>query len=108
MGKIILVLPPRLQDASHQLPVDAFREGGEVEKKVHHILHGMGMKVYDGYRLLGIQQDNRERLKALILEDHTGGKDAPPPADEAKPEAKGAHAEAPVPAGLKKDIKASC
>lgn len=71
--KIILVLPPRLQDASHQLPIDAFYEGDEVEKKIHHILQAMDMKVYDGYKLLGIQQDNRERLKALILEEHEGG-----------------------------------
>jgi len=70
--KIILVLPPRLQDASQQLPVDAFYEGDEVEKKIHHILLSMNMKVYEGYKLLGIQQDNRERLKALVLEDHTG------------------------------------
>jgi len=101
--KIILVLPPRLKDASHQLPVDAFREGGEVEKKVHHILKGMGMKVYDGYRLLGIQQDNRERLKALILEDHTDGTDTVAAADEAqaaKP------AEAAPTSGMKKDMKA--
>jgi len=105
--KIILVLPPRLQDASHQLPVDAFGEGGEVERKVHHILQGMGMKVYDGYKLLGIQQDNRERLKALILEDHTDGKDTPAPVDESSQAPKGGHAaEAPAPTGLKKDIKA--
>mmetsp|Transcript_104630 Transcript_104630/g.197075 ORF Transcript_104630/g.197075 Transcript_104630/m.197075 type:complete len:1537 (-) Transcript_104630:70-4680(-) len=71
--KIILVLPPRLQDASHQLPIDAFYEGDEVEKKIHHILQSMDMKVYDGYKLLSIQQDNRERLKALILEEHEGG-----------------------------------
>jgi len=68
--KIILVLPPRLKDASHQLPVDAFAEGDEVETKIHDILKSMNMKVYEGYKLLGIQQDNRERLKALILEDH--------------------------------------
>eukprot|EP00927_Polykrikos_kofoidii_P026521 TRINITY_DN23591_c0_g1_i1.p1 TRINITY_DN23591_c0_g1~~TRINITY_DN23591_c0_g1_i1.p1 ORF type:complete len:1577 (+),score=347.68 TRINITY_DN23591_c0_g1_i1:82-4731(+) len=68
--KIILVLPPRLKDASHQLPVDAFQENDEVEQKIHHILQVMEMNVYDGYKLLGIQQDNRERLKALILEEH--------------------------------------
>jgi len=68
--KIILVLPPRLQDASRQLPVDAFYEGDEVEKKIHHILDNMGLKVFQGYRLLGIQQCNRERLKSLIFEDH--------------------------------------
>jgi hypothetical protein len=104
--KIILVLPPRLKDASHQLPVDAFREGGEVEKKVHKILHGMGMKVYDGYRLLGIQQDNRERLKALILEDHTDGNDAAAPADESSQAPKGVQADAPALSSAKKDIKA--
>lgn len=71
--KIILVLPPRLKDASHQLPVDAFQEGDEVERKIHGILERMDMKVYDGYKLISIQQDNRERLKALVLEDHTGG-----------------------------------
>jgi len=103
--KIILVLPPRLKDASHQLPVDAFREGGEVEKKVHGILHRMGMKVYDGYRLLGIQQDNRERLKALILEDHTDGKDAAAPVDESSQAPKGTEKE-PVASSVKKDIKA--
>jgi len=97
--KIILVLPPRLKDASHQLPVDAFREGGEVEKKVHKILDGMGMKVYDGYKLLGIQQDNRERLKALILEDHSDGADYM--SDE--PSAKGGDGDSP---SVKKDIKA--
>eukprot|EP00928_Gymnodinium_smaydae_P086928 TRINITY_DN71311_c0_g1_i1.p1 TRINITY_DN71311_c0_g1~~TRINITY_DN71311_c0_g1_i1.p1 ORF type:complete len:1571 (+),score=434.65 TRINITY_DN71311_c0_g1_i1:635-4714(+) len=70
--KIILVLPPRLQDASHQLPVDAFAEGDEVERKIHEILVNMEMNVYDGYKLLGIQQDNRERLKALLLEEHCG------------------------------------
>jgi hypothetical protein len=101
--KIILVLPPRLRDASHQLPVDAFREGGEVEKKVHCILKGMGVRVYDGYRLLGIQQDNRERLKALIVEDHTGGKENQAPPDESAQAAKGA--EQPT-TGIKKDIKA--
>merc|ERR1719217_1942151 len=104
--KIILVLPPRLKDASHQLPVDAFREGGEVEKKVHKILHGMGMKVYDGYRLLGIQQDNRERLKALILEDHTDGTDAAAPSDESSQAPKGVQADAPALSSAKKDIKA--
>eukprot|EP00929_Paragymnodinium_shiwhaense_P013279 TRINITY_DN121142_c0_g1_i1.p1 TRINITY_DN121142_c0_g1~~TRINITY_DN121142_c0_g1_i1.p1 ORF type:complete len:1535 (-),score=494.46 TRINITY_DN121142_c0_g1_i1:571-5175(-) len=71
--KIILVLPPRLQDASQQLPVDAFHEGDEVERKIHAILKGMEINVYDGYKLLGIQQDNRERLKACILEEHLGG-----------------------------------
>uniref|UniRef100_A0A7S0B3V8 CFAP61 dimerisation domain-containing protein n=1 Tax=Pyrodinium bahamense TaxID=73915 RepID=A0A7S0B3V8_9DINO len=70
--KIILVLPPRLQDASQQLPVDAFYEGDEVERKIHHILESMDIRVYEGYRLLGIQQDNRERLKALLLEEHSG------------------------------------
>jgi len=100
--KIILVLPPRLKDASHQLPVDAFREGGEVEKKVHGILDRMGMKVYDGYRLLGIQQDNRERLKALILEDHTDGNVTAAPADDSSQAPKGADAATSV----KKDIKA--
>lgn len=69
--KIILVLPPRLQDDSQQLSVDAFYAGDEVEIKIHNILKSMDMKVYEGYSLLGIQQDNRQRLKALILEDHT-------------------------------------
>jgi hypothetical protein len=69
--KIVLVLPPRLADASHQLPVDAFSEGDEVESKIHDILRSMEMHVYDGYKLLDIRQDNRERLKALILEEHT-------------------------------------
>jgi len=71
--KIILVLPPRLKDASHQLPVDAFNEGDDVEMKIHKILKNMKMKVYEGYNLLGIQQDNRLRLKALILEEHGAG-----------------------------------
>jgi len=104
--KIILVLPPRLKDASHQLPVDAFIEGGETERKIHSVLENMGMKVYDGCKLLGIQQDNRERLKALILEDYTEGRDVASPVDEApSPEKKGAHAEAHPPAGMKKEIK---
>merc|ERR1719277_2218704 len=76
--KIILVLPPRLQDASQQLPVDAFYEGDEVEKKIHHILGSMNMKVYEGYKLLSIQQDNRDRLKALILEEHSNKTGATP------------------------------
>jgi hypothetical protein len=106
--KIILVLPPRLQDASHQLPVDAFYEGDEVEKKIHLILENMGMKVYDGYRLLGIQQDNRERLKALILEDHTSGSRTPvAPSEDGSQAAKGSHVESnPVGARLKEGIKA--
>jgi len=69
--KIILVLPPRLEeDAQHGLAVDAFAVADEVEQKIHHILKSMDIKVYDGYKLLGIQQDNRDRLKALVLEDH--------------------------------------
>jgi hypothetical protein len=82
--KIILVLPPRLADASHQLPVDAFQESDVVESKIHFILQSMGVKVYDGYKLLGVQQDNRERLKALVLEDHS---DSAPggPADPTSP-----------------------
>lgn len=106
--KIILVLPPRLKDASHQLPVDAFYEGDEVEKKIHNILESMGMKVYDGYKLLGIQQDNRERLKALILEDHTaGGKSANATSDDGSQADKKAHVDQnPVAARLKDGIKA--
>jgi len=75
--KIILVLPPRLEDASQGLPVDAFHVGDEVEKKIHGILASMDMKVYDGYKLLDIQQDNRERLKALILEEQRGDDENP-------------------------------
>lgn len=75
--KIILVLPPRLQDSKQGLSVDAFYEGDEVEKKTHSILVTMGLQVYEGYKLLGIAQDNRERLKALILEDHNGGEVVP-------------------------------
>lgn len=71
--KIILVLPPRLQDASQQLPVDAFYQGDEVESKIHNILKSMNMRVYEDYKLLGIQQDNRLRLKALLLEEHGQG-----------------------------------
>merc|ERR1711971_1264900 len=71
--KIILVLPPRLQDASQQLPVDAFYDGDEVEAKIHNILKSMDIKVYEDFSLLGIQQDNRHRLKALILKDHSAG-----------------------------------
>jgi len=74
--KILLVLPPRLKDASHQLPVDAFAEGDEVEEKIHTILKNMNMKVYEGFKLLGIQQDNRLRLKALVLEEHGVGDEA--------------------------------
>ena len=33
-------------------------------------------QVYEGYRLLGIQQCTRGRLKGLILEDHNGGSGA--------------------------------
>lgn len=33
------------------------------------------MQVYEGFNLLGIQQDNRLRLKALILEDKSSGED---------------------------------
>jgi len=33
--------------------------------------------LYEGYKLLGIAQDNRERLKALILEDYNGGEVIP-------------------------------
>mmetsp|Transcript_34298 Transcript_34298/g.80184 ORF Transcript_34298/g.80184 Transcript_34298/m.80184 type:complete len:1541 (+) Transcript_34298:74-4696(+) len=69
--KIILVLPPRLEeDAQHGLAVDAFTPEDEVEQKIHHILKSMDIKVYDGYKLLGIQQDNRDRLKALVLEEY--------------------------------------
>ncbi|CAJ1408184.1 unnamed protein product [Effrenium voratum] len=70
--KIILVLPPRQQQEKGKqvLSVDAFYEGDEVEKKIHSILDTMGLKVYEGYRLLGIQQCTRGRLKGLILEDH--------------------------------------
>ncbi|CAE7291623.1 CFAP61 [Symbiodinium sp. CCMP2456] len=83
--KIILVLPARLQaqaTAQQGLSVDAFYEGDEVEKKIHHILETMGLKVYEGYRLLGIQQCTRDRLKGLILEDQNGGEVAPRPAEE--------------------------
>lgn len=67
--KIIMVLPPRMEDDATQLPVDAFYEGDEVEDKIHSILEAKGIKVHENYRILGIQQDNRQRLKALILED---------------------------------------
>eukprot|EP00931_Biecheleriopsis_adriatica_P091341 TRINITY_DN65224_c0_g1_i1.p1 TRINITY_DN65224_c0_g1~~TRINITY_DN65224_c0_g1_i1.p1 ORF type:complete len:1519 (+),score=374.86 TRINITY_DN65224_c0_g1_i1:69-4625(+) len=78
--KIILVLPPRLQESSKQgLSVDAFYEGDAVEEKIHHILATMGLKVYEGYKLLDIQQDTRHRLKSLVLEDHSGAEPAPPP-----------------------------
>mmetsp|Transcript_23333 Transcript_23333/g.59574 ORF Transcript_23333/g.59574 Transcript_23333/m.59574 type:complete len:1536 (-) Transcript_23333:72-4679(-) len=83
--KIILVLPPRLKDASHQLPVDAFSDGDEVEAKIHEIVKSMNMKVYEGYNLLGIQQDNRERLKALLLEEHDHPGRPPPPEVEEPP-----------------------
>merc|ERR1740138_638095 len=76
--KIILVLPPRLKDSSHQRPVDAFNEGDEVERKIHGLLTNMGVQVYEDYKLLDIQQDNRKRLKALVLEETAG-----PRADEA-------------------------
>lgn len=79
--KIILVLPSRSQEAQG-LSVNAFYEGDEVEKKIHHILESMGLKVYEGYRLLGIQQCTRGRLKGLILEDHNGGEVVPLPAEE--------------------------
>jgi len=87
--KIILVLPPRLQDASHQLPVDAFYEGDPVEEKIHSNLLAMEMKVYDGYKLLGVQQDNRDRLKSLSLEEHPNT-NRPETADaEANPDPEG-------------------
>ncbi|CAK8994403.1 Cilia- and flagella-associated protein 61 (CFAP61) (Flagellar-associated protein 61) [Durusdinium trenchii] len=85
--KIILVLPPRLQESQQGLSVDAFFEGDEVEKKIHHILETMGLKVYEGYRLLGIQQCTRGRLKGLVFEDHNGGAVVPlPPEDTAERE----------------------
>lgn len=71
--KIILVLPARDKDASRQLQVDAFYEGDVVEEKIHGILEAMGLKVYENYKILGIQQCIRQRLKALILEDQNGG-----------------------------------
>uniref|UniRef100_A0A7S1WTM7 CFAP61 dimerisation domain-containing protein n=1 Tax=Alexandrium catenella TaxID=2925 RepID=A0A7S1WTM7_ALECA len=83
--KIVLVLPPRLRDASQQLPVDAFYEGDEVERKVHEILRSMSVRVYEGYRLLGVRQDNRERLKALLLEERT--EEFPRPPEEQAPDA---------------------
>lgn len=68
--KIILVLPPQQEDTSQGLPNGAFCDGDEVEEKIHEILQSMNMKVFHGYKLLGIVQDNRERLKRLILEEH--------------------------------------
>jgi len=79
--KIILVLPKRLEDSKQGFSVDAFHEGDAVEEKIHDILQKMGLKVYEGYKLLGIQQCTRERLKALILEDQNGGEVAPAAAD---------------------------
>ncbi|CAK9007974.1 unnamed protein product [Durusdinium trenchii] len=69
-------------------------QGDEVEKKIHHILETMGLKdrdrrraVYEGYRLLGIQQCTRGRLKGLVFEDHNGGAVVPlPPEDTAERE----------------------
>jgi hypothetical protein len=43
----------------------------------------MGISLFDGYRLVGVQQDNRERLKALVLADTTGN-DVPPSAPGAR------------------------
>lgn len=87
--KIILVLPPRLKDSSHQRPVDAFDEGDEVERKIHGLLTNMGVQVYDDYKLLDIQQDNRKRLKALVLEETAGPRageaEAPAEGDAARP-----------------------
>lgn len=81
--KIILVLPSRSQESQQgDISVNAFYEGDEVEKKIHHILETMGLKVYEGYRLLGIQQCTRGRLKGLIFEDHNGGEVVPLPAEE--------------------------
>jgi len=64
--KIILVLPPENEQTPGQ---HNFKQGGEVECKIHSILEEMDIKVYEGCRLLGIQQDNRERLKTLVLEE---------------------------------------
>lgn len=104
--KIILVLPPRQQD-SHELPIESFRAGGEVESKIHRILSAMGLKVYDGYRLLGIQQDNRDRLKALILEEHSSAsRTAAAPSDDGSQAGKAAHADGAAPTSMKKELKA--
>ncbi|OLQ09037.1 hypothetical protein AK812_SmicGene7407 [Symbiodinium microadriaticum] len=66
-----LLLRQAQATAQQGLSVDAFYEGDEVEKKIHHILETMGLKVYEGYRLLGIQQCTRDRLEV-----------APRPAEE--------------------------
>merc|ERR1719426_108682 len=79
--KILLVLPPRGEEDN--LCVDAFAERDVVEEKIHKILAEMGISLFDGYRLVGVQQDNRERLKALVLADTTGN-DVPTPAPGAR------------------------
>merc|ERR1719426_115767 len=79
--KILLVLPPRGDEDN--LCVDAFADGDVVEGKIHKILSEMGISLFDGYRLVGVQQDNRERLKALVLADTTGS-DVPPSAPGAR------------------------
>jgi len=57
--KIVLVLP-REDNAFHD---------EEVELTIHSILIQMGITVYEGYELVRLMKDNRDRLKALILRD---------------------------------------
>eukprot|EP00397_Hematodinium_sp_SG-2012_P001935 GEMP01001940.1.p1 GENE.GEMP01001940.1~~GEMP01001940.1.p1 ORF type:complete len:1503 (+),score=407.10 GEMP01001940.1:185-4693(+) len=65
--KILMVLPPKQTGAAAS--TDAFHVK-EVEDTIHAILQTMRIKVFDGYELLGVQRDNRDRLKALILREH--------------------------------------
>jgi len=58
-SKIVLVLP-REDNAFHD---------EEVELTIHSILIQMGITVYEGYELVRLMKDNRDRLKALILRD---------------------------------------
>ena len=46
---------------------------GSVQKLRLPKSHSGACQVYEGYRLLGIQQCTRGRLKGLIFEDHNGG-----------------------------------
>jgi hypothetical protein len=95
-----------LQDASQQLPVDAFPEGDEVEAKIHKILATTGVKLFEGYKLLNIQQDNRERLKALILEEDSGAPRAAAtaPSEESAGGQKQAHHLRPGPAKVQRGV----
>ncbi|CEM02697.1 unnamed protein product [Vitrella brassicaformis CCMP3155] len=75
--KLILVLPPREEDlpatelaSRPQLACEAFRRGDAVEQRIHELLSNLGVRVLENFKLCGVQQDPRQRLKGIILEDY--------------------------------------